>query len=80
MIEFCLDPRELCASVLYPGIDGKLEEVDRLVYREAKSCPDDLKMQTAMVFLPDFLPDTLCSQVCLHWPNQEPEEWMCQIL
>ena len=35
--EFCLEPCELCALVLYPGTDdGKLKEIDRLVYREAK--------------------------------------------
>lgn len=35
LLEPC-ELRELCALVLYPGTDGKLKEIDRLVYREAK--------------------------------------------
>lgn len=38
------------------------------------------KTQTQCIFPIGFLLDALHTQMCLHWQNKEPEEWLCQIL
>lgn len=55
-------------------------EPEHLVYAETEQCPEDFAVWTAMLFLIGFPPGTLHTQMCLHWQNKEPEEWLCQIL
>ena len=55
-------------------------ELDCLVYTDAGKCPEDLERQTATLFLIGFSPGTLHTQMCLHWQNKDPEEWLCPVL
>lgn len=37
-------------------------------------------MQAQCIFPVGFLPDTLHTQMCLHWQSKEPKERLCPIL